>query len=411
MAAQWTDPERLRELREQKLRRLVGESYKNVPYYRKLFDRAGVRPAEIKTLDDLRRIPVTTRAVQRELPAGEMIDRRIDPQSLRSEKSSGSTGTPFRVFYDQEFLELRNGLFLRGLRAVGYRPGQRLFLVTSRRNGSRQRRLLRWQYGSIEDSPPRLLRQFLDFKPHVLYGCVSPLILLAKGLERTKARRRPLKAVVTTAETLDGSTRALLRRVFRCPVYDFYGMTEMGLVAWECPESQDYHLSEDAVYVEPHPDDGGSSVARLVMTNLESRAMPFIRFETGDLGVLGRKEPCSCGRTLSLLSRVEGRLVDCVRLPGGRTVTPYALTCRLERIQGLRRYQVIQKSHNEFRVLVETADGNGNGRARDERIAEVMREALGKQAGVTVEPVRKIAQDPGRKFRVVESVPGRGGAR
>jgi phenylacetate-CoA ligase len=284
-----------------------------------------------------------------------------------------------------------------------------LFLVTSRKNGGRQRRLLRWQYASIEDSPPQLLRQFLDFKPNLLYGCVSPLILLAEGLERTQTKRRPLNGVVTTAETLDGSTRAFLQKIFRCPIYDFYGMTEMGLVAWECPESQSCHLSEDAVHVETHPDDAGLSVARLVMTNLESKAMPFIRFETGDLGVLGRQEPCSCGRTFSLLSRVEGRLVDCVRLPGGRTVTPYALTCRLEQIHGLRRYQVIQKSHNEFRVVVETA--NGNGIERDERIVELMREALGEQAEVEVKPVRKIAQDPGRKFRVVESLPDSGGAR
>jgi phenylacetate-CoA ligase len=401
MASQRLERGGLRALQERKLRRLVRHAYRHVPYYRSLLDDAGVGPGDIGGLEDLVRVPITTKLAQRDAPRESLISRAANRDELRSEHSSGSTGTPFRVVYDRRSAGVRSAMFFRGLHAAGYRPGQRLLLVTGDREGRRSRSWMRWRYASIEAPPAMLLRQLREFAPHVLYGCVTPLRLLAEELAAAGPSVRAPRAVVTTAETLDLATRRFLERAFRCRVFDFYGLSEMGLVAWECDRHGGYHVSEDTVLVEAVPDASNGRASRLVMTNLESTAMPFIRFDTGDLGVLGSRERCSCGRTLLRLRRVEGRVVDCLQLAGGRRVTPYALTCLLERIPGMRRFQVVQRGIRQVTVRYEPINGT---QVREEGIHAALRSVLGGEIHVSVESKDSLDPEPGRKFRVVESL-------
>ena len=401
MAAQWLDPARLRSLRERKLALLLRGAYDNVPYYRRLFDEARLRPDDVRSTDDLVRLPVTTKAQLQQLPLDALLDRRAPRRSLRSERSSGSTGRPFEVFYDAAFHTTRRLLFLRGLRAAGYRPGERVLLVTAPGSGRRSRPLPGWHYLSFHEPPERLAERFARLRPHRLYGCVTPLRLMAEQLGGRQRTGWTPRGVVTTAETLDKPTRTLLEEAFRCPVFDFYGLTEMGLVASECARRQGRHVAEDVFVVEEVPVESGEGLRRLVVTNLESRAMPFIRFDTGDAGRLAPAERCSCGRTFTLLARVEGRVADCVRLMDGRIVAPYALTCALEAVAGLHRFRIVQRDRDRF--LVEVQRTRAAGTAGDEDIRGALRRVLGPEAAIDVASAEKLDPPPGKKFRVVQS--------
>jgi phenylacetate-CoA ligase len=397
---QWRDREAIRRWQSARLQRLVESAGRHVPYYRDLLARARVTPESIRSVDDLARIPITTkRELQAQHPRS-LLDLRAAAGRLSPQHSSGSTGRPFTVQYDRGFRALRDALFLRALRTAGYRFGSKLMLVTSARPSPTSWLRPRWRYASIEEGPADLCRTFLEFAPEILYGCVTPLRLLAEELIARGYTYRPPLGVVTTAETLDSGTRRILAESFASPVFDVYGLTEMGVVGWECAEHGGYHLAEDTTIVEFVPFGVGGE-CRLVMTNLELLAMPFLRYDTGDLGVLDQTARCRCGRTFSLLRRVEGRFVDCVRLRDGRRISPYRLTCEIEKLAGLSRYQVVQNRIDSFVVRVER--GTGRDVPPEDAIRSIVQDIVGGTAKVDIELLSRLVPAPGRKFRVVES--------
>jgi phenylacetate-CoA ligase len=380
-----------------KLRSLVEHAYRTVPFYRERFDAAGLRPEDIREPADLRRLPLTRRADLQN--AGDAaLSNAFSRDSLVAYRSTGSTGRPLTVFADAGFRRAREAFFLRALAAAGYRPGHKLLLVSQDRPRA-ARRLLRWHYASILDAPDQLLSTFERVRPDILYGCTTPLRQLA---ERVRAHGvgipRP-RSVISVAESLDSVTRRQFQETFQAEVFDFYGMTEAGIIGFECRAHAGYHVADDAMLVEveaAEPDEP----ARLVITNLVLRAMPLIRFDTGDLAVPGPARPCKCGRTLARLERIEGRSADCIRLTDGRVLSPYHLTCAIEGVVGVGRYQVIQSSPERFTVRVE--EGGGAAAAIPAAIRAAVLRVVGEGAEVNVACDARLEPAPGHKFRVVE---------
>lgn len=399
MRAQWLDRLKIQEIQERKLRHVIRHAYKNVPFYKRLFDDAGISPADINTLDDLEKIPVTTKSILQEYGPEFLINRTMVPTKLKTEHSSGSTGRPFTVFFHSDYVYVRNALFLRGLRAAGYSIGRKLLLVTDSDNASKH--WLRWRYASIQDPPELLLEQVNRYRPDFLYGCTTSLRQLAEYMRSTNLLGFQPEKIITTAEMIDAPTRRFLEGTFKAEIYDFYGLTEMGLVGWECHEHNGYHLAEDTTIIEYLPIENGDGVSKIVMTNLELMSMPFIRFDTGDIGIPGKRESCPCGRGFSMLERVEGRRLDCIQLKDGRRVSPYKLTCQLEKLQGIARYQVIQEDYGTFTVKVET--GKRRVTVRDDEIHKVMHSVLGNEIKVVVQKAVNIEPTSGGKFRVIKS--------
>lgn len=399
--SQWLEHDALQRLQAQKLRRLVRHAYDTVPFHRRRFDAAGIDPGDICTPADLQYLPVTTRADLQACDAADLTSSTFAGAALVAEHTSGSTGRPFSMHFDRRFVAVRNALFLRALGVAGYRPGQPLMLVTGPRSKP-PRRWLNWHYVSIELSPEELLAQYARIRPRVLYGCVTPLRQLAGALAGSMLPRPA--AVVTTAESLDPPTRALLESAYGAPVFDVYGLTEMGLVGFECHRHDGYHLSEETTVTEllTAP---GENTGRLVMTNLELYAMPLIRYETGDIAVADSGEPCACGRASSRLARVEGRLVDSVRTAEGATISPYRVTLALEHIAGIERYQVVQEGIDDFTVRVQ-----GSNAIRGDAVGDALRAVVGAAARVHLETCDSLDPPPGTKFRVVASRLGAAGA-
>ena len=396
---QWSDRNAIRRHRDDKLRTLVDHAYGSVPYYRALFDGAAVDPASIRTPEDLPKIPVSTKKDFQAAGLEATTSSTFRLEALASETTSGSTGRPFTLVFDRRWKSLQRGLFLRALTTAGYRPGRRIMMLT----GPGDKRLPSWsgwRHVSFDTPPRAVLEEMERFRPHIVYGWVTPLRALANQIAKSPAGAHTPRAVVTTAEGLDHATRQTLRSAFRAEVFDVYGLTELGVVAWECAAHDGYHLAEDASIVEFLPLVPGGTESRLVMTNLEMRAMPLIRYDPGDLGVAGSPEPCTCGRKFARLSRVDGRAVDCLRLEDGRTVSPYEITLALEGVAGLDRYQVVQNRLDELNVRFESS------RPADPTIAVAAVRAIRSVVGerVKVEARREVSLDPlaGRKFRVVD---------
>jgi phenylacetate-CoA ligase len=399
------DRDYIRRLQERKLRNLVRHAFDTVRFYRMRFKTDGVRPEDIGSIEDLNRIPTIRKSDLQSLSLDQIISNRYSFKELKIEHTSGSTGQPFSVYLDADFVMLRNLLFLRGLKTCGYNFGRRILLITDIKEKSVVGRFPGWHYVSILQTPDYHLKILNQIKPSLLYGCKTSLKLLAQYIETTRANAYTPKQIISTAESLDNSTRSLMREVFRAEVYDFYGLTEMGLVGWECPIHRGYHLSEDATILEFVPSENGLGACSVVMTNLHSMAMPLIRFETGDIVFPGENRPCPCGRSFAMFKRVEGRMADVIHTKGGTKISPYRVTCALERLSGLRTYQVIQESLEKFLVRIETDRYSGG--PSEEKIRSVLCDIIGGEVDITIEKQEQIIVKPGTKFRIVESHVGR----
>lgn len=389
-----------------RLQAQVRYAYRHSTYYQTRFDTIGLRPESIRGIEDLARIPVTDKSALKAVPRQQLLSSDPALGPLTDERSSGSTGTPFSVAFDRDYLLNRNVRFLRGLWAAGYRWPMKLLLVT----GAKEKppsRWLRWHYVSIKVDAGQILQTLREVRPAVLYGCVSPLREIARLLLDRDEDWPPLRSVITTAETLDAQTRQLLQRVFRCDVFDFYGMTEMGLVGWECRAHEGYHLALDSVIVEQLPLAHDLNRSQLVYTNLALKGMPMLRYASGDIGSGYSTEKCRCGSRLPRLQRVEGRLVDAIVLPDGRRCSPYQFTCELELLHGLHHYRVIQEHKNGIRVLAVIDSSARSSEAELENdlerdIITTIHRITDPTMRVMVEFVPTMPPTPGSKFRIVE---------
>ncbi len=385
-------------MQNRKLRRIVDHAYKHVPYYRRLFESAGVDPSSVRSVADLNRIPITTKKDLQH--AGlDAVSTFYSREKLVTSRTSGSSGEPITLFFDRRFEWLRGLVFLRALMAAGYRPGTRTLIMTPDSTKRRQK-MPGWVAFRYDESPESVMNLVETHKPEILYGWVTPLLAFSDYLRSSGRRVSGIRAVVTTAESLDGSARNGLERGFSAPVFDIYGLTEMGAVAWECEGHDGYHVSEDLVFVESAPYSSTGNECSAIMTNLELTAMPMIRYQTEDILRAHESGICSCGRNFSRIGRVSGRVVDCLRLPGGTIVSPYAITLALESVSGLRRYQLIQESPGHCRMRCEVSPDRAGVIANEVR--QTLAPVLGDvRIDVQIEDqVRALGQ---RKFRVVES--------
>lgn len=401
---QWRSPAELDRLQWRRLGALLSHAQASSPFWRERLAALGAAPADIRTRADLARLPVTTRADLRQpdhlLATGFARDR------LKAAMTSGSTGRRTISYFDRDaWLIGKHLLKLRARHACGLRPTDRLALFQEADPGRRDTGFGgRVRSFSIHVPPERIAADVAAFAPTVLYG--FPGHLLRLGLAAA-GRLRP-RLVFTSGELLDRATRRQIECLFAARLFDVYGSTEAKEIAWECPAGAGYHVNADWLLVEtvPASDRPGVMGGRILVTSLYNRAMPLIRYELGDSGVL-LDGPCPCGRGLPLMQPTLGRCVDYFVLADGVTITPYDLTCAIEHLPGLARYQIIQRSRRRVEVLVEP--GAGFEPSVGGAIQSALRSVL---HGLTpeVSVVDRLQHEPSGKFRIVRSDLGVGTA-
>lgn len=394
-------------LQQARLQRLLSTVSERNRFVRQSVD--GITPT-------LSSFPTRTKLDYLNVAPDDYLTAGYDPSILPTEKSTGTSGNPFTVYFDADYVRDRNLRFLRGLYATGYRWPMKMLLIT----GDRDRKSSpgrRWYYTSLKATVEDWYRLLQEVKPDVLYGCTTPLRLLAAHILATGLPSHRPDIVITTAETLDSDTRRLLKTAFDAEVFDFYGMTEMGLVAWECTAHDGYHLSEDSILIERLPLPSQASVTnstelsahadnpqpfRLVYTNLMLTAMPFIRYESGDIAEGYTDAPCTCGSHLPRIRRFEGRLIDSIRLPEGQVISPYRFTCTLEEIPGMKRFRVLQLQSDRLLIEIERVENEAEARRIKEQALSIARGIVPPSVTVDAELLDRISLPPGRKFRPVE---------
>jgi phenylacetate-CoA ligase len=327
---------------------------------------------------------------------------RVRPE-WKSSSSSGSTGEPFRVYYEpRAWATLKHLVKLRARLACGLRFTDRVALFDATPPGGGLDPTGRVARISVLQPAGVMADQLSAFAPDAVYGLPSSLLEAATVLRRRGARVT-IGRIFTSGELLQPAVRDALTEAFGARVFDIYGSSETKEIAWECPAGG-MHVNADVVHIEVLDDRGcplpDGVEGNLVATGLVHHAMPLVRYRIGDRGSL-RTESCACGRAFPLLGVVTGRSADMLVLSDGRRVTPYALTCALEQEQSLLRYQVSQLDPARIRVRAIVAPVVSLDAVAG-RIRELIRAEVAPYLETDVEFVDHLPTGPRAKFRVVQ---------
>lgn len=400
----WRSPDELETLRNRLLRETVRHAHAKVPFYRRLWDEAGVDITRFRGLADLERLPIVTAPMLKGAAAkGELLAEGVDAARCTFLDSSGSSGQPFRLWKRPSEERVRRAVGLRIWLEHGFRwrDVTAQFQILAGPSHPLQRvGIARKHWISTTLSREEQTRRFLDARANVVVATATGLRNLCAGLEAAGKRALSPRLVLCAGELIDEETRATVERVLESPPVNLYGQTEVGYVAWQCEARGAYHVNADTHLVEIRDSKGTATPSQLgnvVTTDLWARTMPIVRYQTGDLAVAA-DGPCHCGRSLPTIASIEGRVHMSLWRSDGRVFTTREVMNHLADCLRLGEYRVVQEAADRFRLeRVFTAGG-----AEDSEVIQRLQTLLG-IADIRVERVKPWPWDGTGKTKAVVS--------
>lgn len=415
--AHWGN-DRLREYQNRKLREIVKYAYENSCFYHEKWKETGVRPDDVKTVEDLNRLPIV-RKEELAMKPDDVVSKEFRIEDLKVQRTSGSTGRPLYVYLTQKENEFRKAKHLRAQIVLGQKPWDRWVTITSPLHFAETTRLqgiLRFYSVtpiSVFEDVSVQVSKLGSLKPDVIDGYSNSILLLGKEIRKRELSDVKPKFLVSGAELIDLSSRKFIEDVFDAPIYDQYATVEFERIAWQCLEKDEYHIDADSVIVE-FVDNNGNEVApgeegEIVCTSLFNYAMPFLRYALDDVGVPSEKNECPCGITFPLMKIVEGRKTSLLTFPSGKVLAPFAFmlavwTFRYYNLIDLFRIVQTKRDKLVFKLKLKEQ------RIREDEVEEELKAHLKKELDLNVEQVEidvefvdDIPLDKNGKFRIVIS--------
>lgn len=355
--SQWKPYYDQKELQEKQLRNMISFAYKTVPYYHKLFKQLKLEPSDIKTVKDLEKLPILTKDIIRK-NWDDFKPVNLDSMRYSVFPTGGSTGSPFRFRLLRYDRFLAGAMLYRGWGYGGYELGDKMvlmggasldvgidsYMVTRAHEVSRNiRKLSSFDMGT--EDMRRYANVINSFKPKFIRGYASSINFFSSFIDQEKIEIHAPRAIFTTAEKLMPHMRKNIENVFGREVYDTYGMNDGGISAFECPEHNGLHIDTERSIMEVVDSNSlqlQDGVGEILATSLHNYAMPFIRYNTGDIGHI-INDTCGCGRDSRLLKEVVGRQQEMLQTPEGKFVHGEFFVYIFKKINGVTEFQVIQK--------------------------------------------------------------------
>ncbi len=415
--------EDLKKLQSEKLVKQVKHVYENVPYYRDLMDKKGVKPDDIHGIEDLHKLPFLTKADLREAyPYGLLAKPLKD--CVRIHSTSGTTGKRVVAFYTQHDVDLWEDCCARAIVAAGGTEedvcqvayGYGLFTGGAGLHGGSHKvgcLTLPMSSGNTE----RQIQFMTDLNATILCCTPSYAAYLGESLSEMgyTPDTIPLKAGIFGAEPWTEEMRQNIQNTLGIKAYDIYGLTETSGpgVAFECEEQTGMHINEDHFLAEIIDPETGEvlpegSKGELVFTALDKEAFPLLRYRTRDICVLTRK-PCSCGRTHIKMCKPMGRSDDMLIIRGVNVFPSQIETVLLN--EGYQpNYQIVLdrvNNNDTFEVNVELnpdqfTDTVGGITALEKSLAAAMKTMLGINPTVHLVAPKSITRSEGKAVRVID---------
>ncbi len=400
----------------EQLRRVVEHAYAHVPFYRERMRSAGLAPADIRTVQDLPKLPVLTKD---EVRAGHerMLSEAVPRKELVLYRTSGTTGKSLHFYVTRDSIPFRWAVWWRHRLRFGAGPGEPHVNFTGkrvvpidrdrppywRRNRPMNQILLNMHH--LVPGKVGHIARFLDGEPVRFYsGYPSVVHAFARALieEGIELQRKP-EYVFTGAENMLDFQRADIQRVTGAVLSDQYGFAEGCGNASHCPQLV-YH--EDFEYgilecVDPTlGDEPGTVRGRIVATGFASHGFPFLRYEVGDVGVWAAPgHRCACGRESRVLLRIEGRMDDYVVTPEGRRIMRFDYL--FKDTVNVQESQIVQREPGA--IIIRIVRGPHYSGAEEREIEGLVHQWISPRLRVRFEYLDRIPREANGKFRAVRS--------
>lgn len=396
-------PVQLRAAQNAALAEMVRHCTQNVPFYIDLFKRLGLRAEDIRSRDDLRKLPFIDSQMVRENYEGLLSHKHLN-WLCQAGTTSGTTGLPGRFMRDFDAINFEHAALWRNWRDAGDNGKRRISLRGEIIVPASQDKPPFWRYNpadrelqmsSYHLSPGNAhhyIDKILEFRPQVLYCGPSMGHVLAKLFHLNGVDYR-FDAVFTSSETLAPEVRRFIERTFSTRVFDWYGQSERVAAIGQCREGS-YHVQEDYSLVEFEPAEQG--MVEIVGTHLHNKVMPLLRYRTGDYVVPARPggQPCGCGSHFRCIEHIVGRYYGYLITPEGYHI---AITAHIPvGVENLIEAQFHQDRQGEVTVRVVT---NGRfGEEDEQKLIASVRRHTSPLMRVKVEEVPAIPRGPNGKF-------------
>ncbi|MBD5115517.1 MAG: phenylacetate--CoA ligase [Ruminococcaceae bacterium] len=415
--------EKILEIQNEKIVKQVRHVYENVKYYRDLMDKKGVTPDDIKSVDDIKKLPFLSKDDLREAYPYGLLGTDLK-NCVRIQSTSGTTGRRVVAFYTQADIDMWEECCARAIVAAGGTNedvchvcyGYGLFTGGPGLNGGSHKvgcLTLPMSSGNTE----RQIQFMMDLGSTIL--CCTPSYAAYIGETLAEMGYKPednkLKAGIFGAEPWTEEMRRSIEKSLGIKAYDIYGLTETSGpgVSFECSEQTGMHINEDHFYAEIIDPDTGETLpegekGELVFTSLDKEAFPLLRYRTRDICVLTRNK-CSCGRTHVKMSKPMGRSDD-MMIIRGVNVFPSQIEAVLLKTGYTPNYQIIVDRVNNTDTLDINVELNPEQfsdklsiiQEMEKKLEHEMRTMLGIGSKVHLVAPKSIVRSEGKAVRVID---------
>ncbi len=404
-------------VRDRNIRKTVLYAARRVPYYREWFREKKIDPREIRGAKELESLPVLDKELVRSKPGMFVAEGRAARNAL-SFRTSGTTGVPIEIFHDQRsllaniaygererdpFIQICGGNFRPRELYVGYETSTfkkvTAFYAESALFPVKPRRRLVSLHDPVEKAASILNAE----RPDILVGYGGWINLFFRTAAARKIKLHPPKMVMYIGEALPHGTREYIEDELGIPVLTRYNAVEAFKIGFYCQERLGFHIHEDICHLRIVNSSGGNvpegEMGEVVISNLINRASVLLNYPMGDMAAIS-KESCDCGRTFKLISELEGRTEDILKLEDGRFIHPRTIWQVFKEFREVLQYQLIQEEPGRFELQVVTIDQSYFASLQP-RIVGKLKDLLGEEAEINIHWRPNIVQRPGQKFRVV----------
>lgn len=344
---QWENLYTIKKIQHLKLVHILMYCMTSVPYYRNVFKSKKIRLEDLNEFSVFKTIPLLDKGIIRR-HFNELQAENIPRWRIRESSTSGSTGESLFFNADVASAKMHMVAKFRNFSWCGVTPFDKQAVLWGARfdnhavkNVSDKFRawarpiLFLSSYQMTESNMDKYYNNLCEYRPLLLTSYPSPLERFAEFCQKYELRVPSLHAIICSAEQLSDSQRYLFQNVFKVPVFNRYGCREFGCVAHECEQHHGLHVNMERVFVEVLRADGTDcdqgEIGEIVITDLDNKVMPFIRYRSGDLGSWTERM-CDCGRCLEMLDKIEGRVFDLVYTPSGSSISGTFWTLLLKHI-------------------------------------------------------------------------------
>ena len=410
-------------LQNEKLVKHVRHVWDNVPYYRKKMEDAGVTPDDVRSIEDLHKLPFLSKADLRDAYPYGLMGKPLK-ECVRIQSTSGTTGKRVVAFYTQHDIDLWEECCARAIMAAGGTDesvcqvsyGYGLFTGGPGLNGG-SHKVGCLTVPTSSGNTERQIMFIMDLNTTILCCTPSYAAYLAETMKEMglTPEQIPLKAGIFGAEAWSEEMRQDIEKTLGIKAFDIYGLTELSGpgVSFECSEQSGMHVNEDHFIAEIIDPDTGEVLpegeeGELVFTAIDKEAFPMIRYRTRDICSLSRRK-CSCGRTHVKMMKPKGRSDDMLIIRGVNVFPSQIETVLLNHGYAANYQIVVDRVNNSDTLDVQVemtpelfTDNLGEISARQKQLVDGLKSMLGIKAAVTLVAPKSITRSEGKAVRVID---------